>query len=166
MLLICAASSGHNLALAQRLSALADDAGLPNQVLDLTKAGLPLYTPAEDAAGRPTTLAAVEQAFEAATALLVVAPEYNGSTPPTLTNAIAWLSTQSDDFRALFTLKPVALATHSGGGGQKVLIAMRLQFSHLGATVLGRELLTTTKKPLNERSAQAVLDQLARAVTD
>jgi hypothetical protein len=59
----------------------------------------------------------------------------------------------------------VALATHSGGGGQKVLISMRLQFSHLGATVLGRELLTTTKKPLNERSAQAVLDQLARAVT-
>ena len=92
--------------------------------------------------------------------MLFVAPEYNGSIPPTLSNTIAWLSTQTDDFRSLFTLKPVAIATHSGGGGQKVLVAMRLQLGHLGATVLGRELLTTSKKPLNEQSARAVLEQL------
>ena len=161
MLLICTASSGHNLALARRLAGMADEMGMPNQVVDLTEAGLPLYTPARDEAGRPAALDELEAAFEAATAMFIIAPEYNGSIPPTLSNTIAWLSTQSDDFRALFTLKPVAIATHSGGGGQRVLVAMRLQLSHLGSTVLGRELLTTGKKPLNEASARAVLQQLS-----
>lgn len=160
MLLICAASSGHNLALAKTLSGMATEMGMDNRVLDLTATGLPLFTPALEAQGRPESLDPVESLFAASTGLLVAAPEYNGSTPPTLSNAIAWLSTQSDDFRALFTLKPVGLATHSGGGGQKVLVAMRLQFSHLGSTVLGRELLTNGKKPLNESSAKAVLSQL------
>ena len=160
MLLICTASSGHNLKLAMRLADFAAELEIPHRVLDLTEAELPLYTPARDEAGRPATLGRVEEAFALATGLVIVAPEYNGSIPPTLSNAIAWLSTQSDDFRALFTLKPVAIATHSGGGGQKVLVAMRLQLGHLGATVLGRELLTTTKKPLNEQSARAALSQL------
>ena len=160
MLLICTASSGHNLKLAVRLSEVADELAIPNNVIDLTKTDLPLYTPARDEAGRPPTLGRVEEAFSAASAMLFVAPEYNGSIPPTLSNTIAWLSTQTDDFRSLFALKPVAIATHSGGGGQKVLVAMRLQLGHLGATVLGRELLTTSKKPLNEQSARAVLEQL------
>ncbi len=160
MLLICTASSGQNLVLATRLSELADEMAVPNTVIDLTEVALPLYTPAQDEAGRPTALDQLEAAFEASAGMLIVAPEYNGSIPPTLSNAIAWLSTQSDDFRALFTLKPVALATHSGGSGQKVLVAMRLQLSHLGATVLGREILTNRKKPLNEQSARAILKQL------
>ena len=161
MLLICAASSGHNLTLANRLAAMAEEMGLPHQVVDLTRVDLPLYTPARDDAGRPAALDPLEAAFASSTALFFVAPEYNGSIPPTLTNAIAWLSTQTDDFRALFTLKPTAIATHSGGGGQKVLVAMRLQLSHLGATVLGREIVTNRKKPLNDASARALLQQLS-----
>ena len=161
MLLICTASSGHNLTLARRLAEIADDMGIPTQLVDLTQAELPLYTPAREEVGRPPSLDRLESAFSSANGMVIVAPEYNGSIPPTLTNAIAWLSTQTDDFRSLFTLKPTAIATHSGGGGQKVLVAMRLQLSHLGATVLGRELLTNGKKPLNEASARAVLQQLA-----
>ena len=48
MLLICTASSGHNLTLARRIAELADELNLPNQVVDLTKIDLPLYTPARD----------------------------------------------------------------------------------------------------------------------
>ena len=160
MLLICAASSGHNLKLAERLAALADELSLTNRVLDLTDTNLPMYTPEREAAGRPDALDPVEEAFRSATAMVIAAPEYNGSMPPVLNNAIAWLSVCSDDFRELFTRKPIGLATHSGGGGQKVLVAMRLQLGHLGATVLGRELLTTQSKPLNEQSARDVLAEL------
>ena len=160
MLLICAASSGHNLKLAERLAAIANELGLDNRVLDLTATNLPIYTPEREAAGRPDALDPVEAAFRNATAMVIAAPEYNGSMPPVLNNAIAWLSVCADDFRELFTLKPIGLATHSGGGGQKVLVAMRLQLAHLGATVVGRELLTTTSKPLNENSARAVLAEL------
>ena len=162
MLLICTASSGHNRALAKRLASLAQDMDIGSELLDLTTVGLPMYTPAQEALGRPDALDRVEDLFRRSTAIVMVAPEYNGSLPPVLNNAIAWLSVATDDFRELFTLKPVGLATHSGGGGQKVLVAMRLQCSHLGATVLGRELLTTKKKPLNEQSARAVLSQLKR----
>lgn len=161
MLLICTASSGHNRTMVQRLSALATTEGITNTVLDLTEVDLPLYTPAQDDAGRPSALDEIEGIFERAQGMFFCAPEYNGSIPPTLSNAIAWLSTQSDDFRSLFNGKPVAIATHSGGGGQKVLVAMRLQFSHLGCNVIGRELLTRSSKPLREESALSILRQLA-----
>lgn len=161
MLLICTASSGHNLELANRLAAIALEMGIEQRVVDLTASGLPMYTPKREEEGRPDELGPIEEAFGSATSFLVTAPEYNGSIPPVLSNTIAWLSTQSEDFRAVFTLKPLAIATHSGGGGQKVLVAMRLQFAHLGCTVLGREIQTNRKKPLNEDSARAVLSQLA-----
>ena len=160
MLLICTASHGHNLALAERIEKLAQVRGIETHLLDLTTLDWPLYTSREDLS--PTNLAAIEGHFQQATALFFVAPEYNGSVPPTLNNALAWLSTQSDNFRVLFNGKACALATHSGGGGQKVLIAMRLQLSHLGMHVIGREILTNPKKPLRDDSVEALLDQLQK----
>ena len=50
-----------------------------------------------------------------------------------LTSAIAWLSVQGSDFRALFNGRPVVIATHSGSGGHTVLTALRLQLAHLSA---------------------------------
>ena len=161
MLLLCTASSGKNRALADRLAELAAEASLDARVLDLSEDAMPLYTPAAHAAGMPAELAPVAELFRAATRFAFVAPEYNGSIPPTLSNAIAWLSVGTEDFRELFNGKTAAIATHSGGGGQKVLVAMRLQLAHLGVNVLGRELLTSSHKPLNEDSARAVLAQLA-----
>jgi NAD(P)H-dependent FMN reductase len=79
-----------------------------------------------------------------------------------LSNAIAWLSVRSADFRALFQQRPVALGSHSGGGGHRVLVAMRQQFSYLGCTVLGRELLATAQKPLNPQSLIELVGQLDR----
>ena len=164
MLMICTASSGENRRLALRLQELAGELGISSQLIDLTEYDVPLYTPARDDLGAPQSVALLSEAFASADGFFVCAPEYNGSIPPTLTNAIAWMSTQADDFRALFNGKPLAIATHSGGGGQKVLVAMRLQFSHLGCNVVGRELLTNKKKPLRDESARWILRQLQRAM--
>ena len=165
MLMICTASSGQNKHLALRRQALAGELGIASQLVDLTEIDLPLYTSARDDLGAPNRVASLSAVFEAADGFFVCAPEYNGSIPPILTNAIAWMSTQTDDFRALFNEKPLAIATHSGGGGQKVLVAMRLQFSHLGCNVLGRELLTNKKKPLRDESAILILRQLRKAMS-
>ena len=165
MLLICSASSGENLKLAHRLAELAIAQGMAVEVVDLTKDPLPLFTPDREAEGPPKGLDHLEAQFARAQGMVFCAPEYNGSIPPTLTNAIAWLSTQSHDFRSLFNGLPLGLATHSGGGGQKVLVAMRIQFGHLGSNVIGRELLTRKNKPLNEDSARSVLAQI-KAVMD
>ena len=160
MLLICTASSGHNRALAMRLAEVASTLDMPTSVLDLTAVDLPVYTPQRDAEGAPDAVAGIAEMFVQATCFFVCAPEYNGSIPPTLNNTIAWLSTQTSDFRSLFNTKPLAIATHSGGGGQKVLLAMRQQFSHLGCNVVGRELLTNPSKALRAESARAILQQL------
>ena len=96
-------------------------------------------------------------AFSDATGFFISAPEYNGLIPPSLVNAITWLSIEGDDFRAMFNNKPAIIATHSGGPGQKALFALRMQLSHLGANVLGRELSAKEGKEVAVSSIDDVL---------
>jgi chromate reductase len=161
-MLLLAASNGKNLELARMIAQRATALGHGHQILDLVALDLPLFTPPRQEQGGGEGLAVLAQALRTQRRLWVCAPEYNGSLPPTLVNAIAWLSTTTDNFRELFNGVPVALASHSGGGGQKVLSAMRLQFAHLGALVIGRELLSSPHKPANPDSIEAMLAELHR----
>ncbi len=161
-MLILTASNGQNLALAELVAERAQALGHGSQLIDLVALELPLFTPACKAAGAGEPLENLAAALRQQRRLWVCAPEYNGSLPPTLVNAIAWLSTTSVDFRALFQGVPVALSSHSGGGGQKLLSAMRLQFAHLGAVVIGRELQSTPSKVANPESIDAMLSELHR----
>ena len=91
---------------------------------------------------------------------VICAPEYNGSIPPVLTNAIAWLSVQGDDFRMLFNGRPVAMASFSGGAGIELLTVLRIQLTHLGAQVVGRTLAGNKARPPQDSSIQDVLKRL------
>ena len=161
MILIIAASNGHNLNLAKQLEQQSRELGFESEVLDLTQIALPVYSPVQETEGLPEALDELQSSFRRASGFFICAPEYNGLIPPVLNNAIAWLSVQGKDFRALFNGKPVGLATHSGGGGQKALTAMRIQMSHLGCNVIGREILTNKNKPLNVASSESILRQIA-----
>lgn len=162
MILILAASNGKNLELAQQIMLRAEGLGLDAELLDLTEVDLPLFTPQKKEEGMPAQLQSAKQQFARAQAMFFCAPEYNGSIPPVLSNIIAWLSVDGKDFRTLFNGKPLGIATHSGGAGQKVLTSMRIQFSHLGANVIGREILTNSKKAMNPDSVDSILKQLDR----
>ena len=72
MLLICTASHGKNLISARRVSELASERGLANEVVDLTEVDLPLYT--SRSAEAPEGLPVLESKFSAATAE-EIAPE-------------------------------------------------------------------------------------------
>ncbi|MEB3265755.1 MAG: NAD(P)H-dependent oxidoreductase [Cyanobacteriota bacterium] len=160
-LLVITASSGENLALAERCVAAARAVGLRAEVLDLTSLELPLYTARRQASdGIPPEVAALSHRLATAPRWLICAPEYNGSIPPVLTSAIAWLSVQGDDFRSLFNQRPVAIATHSGGGGMGLLTALRLQLVHLGANVVGRQLLATHARPASDDTIRDLVDRL------
>jgi NAD(P)H-dependent FMN reductase len=159
-LLLIAASNGENLRLAQRFASAAAARGQRTDLLDLTTLTLPLFTPRAQAAGTPPALAALERQLASASRWLICAPEYNGSIPPVLTSAIAWLSVQGEDFRSLFNRRPVAIASHSGGGGSTALAALRLQLAHLGADVVGRQLLCNPAKPARDESIEDLLDRL------
>jgi NAD(P)H-dependent FMN reductase len=91
---------------------------------------------------------------------IICAPEYNGSIPPVLTSAFAWLSVLGDDFRALFNGRPIAMASHSGSGGYEVLTALRIQLAHLGSHVVGRQLIANNTKPAHDSSIEAILQAL------
>jgi NAD(P)H-dependent FMN reductase len=162
--LVIAASNGHNLQLAERFAAAARQQGQSAAVLDLTAIDLPLFTPRAQAAITPLTappeLAGLQTQLAAASRWVICAPEYNGSIPPVLTSAIAWLSVQGDDFRALFNGRPVAIATHSGGGGYAVLTALRLQLAHLGAHVVGRQLVSNSSHPAKDDSIDDLITRL------
>ena len=161
-MLILSATSGNNLKLAQAFEAEAITQGGSAEAIALPDLQLPLYDSLNQGSGAGDGLLKLGQALKRHGGLILCVPEYNGSIPPVLTNAIAWLSVGSPDFRALFNNRPVALATHSGGGGQKVLLAMRQQLSHLGSTVLGREVLTTPQKPVNPDAIADLVSQLGK----
>ena len=161
-LLVLAASNGENLKLAERFAATARSQSRSAEVLDLTAVDLPLFTPRAQEKSTPAALAALQQKLMDTPRWVICAPEYNGSIPPVLTSAIAWLSVQGSDFRALFNGRPVVIATHSGGGGTTVMTALRLQLAHLGAHVVGRQLVSNKNQPAQDDS---IADLLARLQT-
>ena len=160
--LVIAASNGENLKLAQRFVDQAQAQGSSADLLDLTTLELPLFTPRTKEQGIPNGVQPLQQQLMTAPRWVICAPEYNGSIPPCLTNAIAWLSVQGDDFRALFNGRPIVIATFSGGGGMELLLSLRIQLTHLGAEVVGRQLLSNHAKPAKDESIQDLLQRLGQ----
>ena len=159
-LIVVAASNGENLKLAERCVHAASQRQAQAELIDLTDLSLPLYNPRVQAAGAGADLISLRDRLHAAPRWMICAPEYNGSIPPVLSNAIAWLSVLDDDFRSLFNGRPIAIGTHSGGGGMEVLISMRIQLTHLGAEVIGRQLLSNFSKPAKDESIDDVVKRL------
>ncbi|PLY09182.1 MAG: NADPH-dependent oxidoreductase [Arcobacter sp.] len=160
---ILVASANNNRKLGDKLKELATIQNVETEVINLVDLNLPLYsTVEEEKNGIPDTAKELAEKILALKAFIIVAPEYNGVMPPVLNNAMAWTSRATESWRDAFNEKIVGLATHSGGGGQKGLQAMRIQFQHLGANILARELLTTYEKPLSEDSAKIMINQLVK----
>ena len=158
--LVIAASNGENLKLAQRFVDQTRALGSTADLLDLTTLELPLFTPRVKEQGMPNGIQALQQQLMAAPRWVICAPEYNGSIPPVLTNALAWLSVQGDDFRVLFNGRPIAMASFSGGNGMELLVALRIQLTHLGAQVVGRQLLSNYAKPAKDESIADLMQRL------
>jgi NAD(P)H-dependent FMN reductase len=164
---ILVASANMNRVLGDRLKALAASQKVETEVINLVDLHLPLYsTVKEERNGIPEAARELAEKIIALKAFIVVAPEYNGVMPPVLNNAMAWTSRATDYWRDAFNEKIVGLATHSGGGGEKGIQAMRIMFQHLGANILAREILTNYDKALNDDSAIAMINQLVKLSKD
>jgi chromate reductase len=165
MILILCSSEGKNVDLSEQLLIHSEQIGLTAQVIQLVDLDLPLYSASAEKKGMPPAVTKLTEQMIAAKGFVLVAPEYNGSFPPVLNNAIAWVSRSgNDDWREAFSQKFCAVATHSGGGGDKVLNAMRAQMEHLGCNVIARQILTHYQKALNPQSATAILTELKSLV--
>jgi hypothetical protein len=67
---------------------------------------------------------------------------------------------EGTDFRSLFNERPIAIASFSGGGCMELLLSMRIQLTHLGALVIGRQLATNKSKVAEDKSINDILNQL------
>ena len=159
-LIVLTASNGENLKLAERFMKAAAAQNSTAELIDLTQLDLPLFTPRVKAAGAGPDLETLHDKLHQTPRWVICAPEYNGSIPPSLTNAIAWLSVTGDDFRALFNGRPIAMATFSGGGGMELLLSLRIQLTHLGAQVVGRQLLSNKAKPPQDDTISDLVQRL------
>ena len=162
-LLVITASNGENLKLAERFLIAGKKLNYSCELLDLTQSehDLPIFNPRNDSKDKaPANLESINLQMESHSHWVICSPEYNGSIPPILTNAIAWLSVQGKDFRGLFNGRPVAIASFSGGGCMELLLSLRIQLTHLGALVLGRQLSSNKSKPAEDKSINEILNQL------
>ena len=162
-LLVITASNGENLKLAERFLIAGKKLNYSCELLDLTesKNDLPVFNPRHNEKDKaPKNLESINLQMERHSHWVICAPEYNGSIPPILTNAIAWLSVQGKDFRSLFNERPIAIASFSGGGCMEFLLSMRIQLTHLGALVLGRQLASNKSRIAEDNSINAILNQL------
>ena len=160
MFTILVASLNENMKLAQRIQERLSAMQCQSEIINLVDLNVTMYDTNKEANdGIPAAIIALSERMKNASGYIVVAPEYNYSIPPVLTNVVAWLSRSGDSFRELFALKCVQLATHSGSGGNDVCNALRTQFSKLGAIVAPREIITTYDKTVEEGSLGRILSQ-------
>ena len=158
---ILVSSQGKNMELAKKFLDYLIEKKVEAEIIDLVAMELPLYSSITEGNLPDKALDLTKKLIDSK-GMVFVAPEYNGLIPPVLNNAIAWISRSGDDWREAFNGKSAVIATHSGGGGAHVLIAMRQQLSYLGMNVIGRQIMTNYGKELNPDSMASVLEQLVK----
>ena len=159
--LIFTSTSGNNLKLANSFKERLRERSVDAEIVNLEDLNLPLYHSNEEGLKLlPKSFLTLQDKMKTVDRMVFIAPEYNGSVPPNFNNFLAWCSVSNKDWREFFNGKKAVVATHSGGGGAHVLMHMRMQLSFIGMNVVGREILTNYKKPLNPDSGEAVITQL------
>ncbi len=98
---------------------------------------VPFYDGDLEAAGDPEEVAALKGAIARADALLIATPEYNGSVPAVLKNAIDWASRRPPD--SPLRGKPAAVmgASPSRGGTRRAQSHLREILDRAGVDVIG-----------------------------
>ena len=92
MIKIISATSGNNLKLAKALEAVVKELGGEVSIINLEELNLPLYTPPLEKEGMPEKAAWLTSELTNSKGTVWLAPEYNGSLPPVVCNAVAWVS--------------------------------------------------------------------------
>ena len=122
----------------------AERAGAEITLVDLRDYPMPIYNPDDhEANGFDENALNFQGLLTEHDGLLLASPEYNGSLPAALKNAIDWVSRPSDRFerRKVFSGKFAAMMTASPGslGGIRSLAHLRGVLTSVGVNVLPQE---------------------------
>jgi NAD(P)H-dependent FMN reductase len=150
--MIFVSSLNENVKLADRIEKELNSKNYDTKIVNLVELDLPMYdTKKEQNDGIPQKALDLAKQMEEAQGYIFVSPEYNFSAPPVLLNMIAWISRIGDNFRVLFALKKIQLATHSGANGVDFLNTFRNQLTKLGARKNFRPILFIVKRVNNDK---------------
>jgi NAD(P)H-dependent FMN reductase len=169
----------YNRKLARAAAVIASQLGAEPTVLELSDYDIPLYNADLEAEGTPADVIRLKQQLHAHPAWLICSPEYNGSYPALLKNALDWASSpvkddpQWSDGVLPFRGKVVGMASASPGG----LGGLRAQ-SHLAPLLLNLECWVAPRshavgvaaeafdaqgnllRPQNQQGMQALMQQI------
>lgn len=146
----------YNRKLAKVAASIAEQQGAQPSLLELSDYDIPLYNADLEAQGTPVDVIRLKQAMHSHAAWIVCSPEYNGSYPALLKNAIDWASSpvkgdaQWSDGVLPFRNKVVGMASASPGG----LGGLRAQ-SHLAALLLNLECWVAPRSHAVSHAAEA-----------
>jgi len=160
--LIISATLKNNYKLAENIENLLKELDVQTTLISLENYNLPVYT--DDIFEKrntkyKSTVESLTKEFINNKGLIIFGPEYNGSTPPILNNAIAWISTSTDYWRDAFNDKIALVGTSSGGPGTKFIATMKMQLEHLGCIVMPRAISSNKSNPLNIDSTKKNLQK-------
>ena len=141
-------------------------AGLPGGALADRLTVLPYFDQDLEAAP-PAEVEALRAQVRDADAVVVVTPEYNGTVPGLLGNAVDWLS-RPYGAGSLRSKPAVAVAASPGEvGGARAVVALRTLLGNTGAHVLGRPITVGGIAPLLDAGAvDDVVEQVAEALDE
>lgn len=133
-------AGSYNRKLIRVLAAGAEAAGAEVDLVELRELPFPVYDGDLESSDFPENVHILQDRLALADGLLIATPEYNGSVPGVLKNALDWLSRAQRDGKpgtALFTGKPAGIVSASPGalGGLRSLIVLRDMLAKFGLWV-------------------------------
>ena len=140
-------------------------AGLPGGVLAPRLTVLP-YFDQDLEHSPPAAVAALRAQLREADAVVVVTPEYNGTVPGLLGNAVDWLS-RPYGAGSLRGKPAVAVAASPGEvGGARAVVSLRTLLGNTGAQVLGRPITVGGIAGVLDAGVDEVVEQVAEALDE
>ncbi len=164
-ILIISATLNNNYSLSKALSGILKELDKDSTIISLENYKLPIYTDDVFEKEKNTykeTIESLTQQFINHKGLIICGPEYNGSIPPIINNAIAWISTSTDYWRDAFKDKIALIGTSSGGAGNKFITTMKIQLEHLGCVVMPDSISANNSHPLDPKSTNKILSQFIK----
>jgi chromate reductase, NAD(P)H dehydrogenase (quinone) len=142
----------------------AEQAGAEVTYIDLRDYPMRIYNPDdEEENGMDENALRVQELLARHDGLLIASPEYNGSLPGSLKNAIDWASRQNEQYdrSVVFPGKVAAMMTASPGsfGGVRSLSHLRAVLTSVGVIVLPQEIAVSFAGKLFEAENVEMADQ-------
>ena len=157
-ILIISVTKGTNLVLANKIG---DFVNLKHEIISLQDFNIPLYIPEIELPNKDS-IEHLSKKFIQSDGFIFCAPEYNGGSPPILTNTITWLSVITNNWRDVFLNKKALIATHSGGAGFRFLSTFRVQLEHLGSIVFPRNIIVNRETEFNGQSVKNIITEFEK----